>query len=129
MNPTRYGNETWDDNSVDTCNLPWRYQKLQLIARLLCCVSTLYVYMSKCCFTNVKSKHKERPRFNRLSVRIFPRLLKISKILINFIPEVQYPPLWWCWQSHSHHVSNNPPLWVSVATDYPKTSLMLHSYI
>ena len=42
---------------------------------LLCCVPTLYVHMSKCCFINVTSKHEERLIFDRLSVRVFLRLL------------------------------------------------------
>jgi len=53
--------------------------------RLLCCVSTLYVYMSKVLLINVKSKHEERLIFDRLFVRVFFRLLKLSKILINLI--------------------------------------------
>ena len=43
--------------------------------RFLCCVSTFYVYMSKCCFIDFKSKHKERLIFDRLFVRVFLRLL------------------------------------------------------
>jgi len=42
-------------------------------------VSTLYVHMSKCCFINVTSKHKERLIFDRLSVRVFLRLLNFPK--------------------------------------------------
>jgi len=61
--------------------------------RLLCCVPTLYVYMSKCYFINVKNKHEERLTFDRLFVRVFLRLLNFptsSKSLLH-----QYPPLWW----------------------------------
>jgi len=38
--------------------------------RLLCCVPTLYVYMSKCYFINVNSKHEERQRHERQVVGI-----------------------------------------------------------
>jgi len=47
--------------------------------RLLCCVPTLYVYMSKCYFINVKRKHEERHLFERLFVRVFLRLLNFPK--------------------------------------------------
>ena len=39
--------------------------------RLLCCVPTLYVYMSKCYFINIKSKHKERLIFDGCSLHLF----------------------------------------------------------
>ena len=37
----------------------------------------------------------------RLIVRVFLRLtaVEVSKVLIILIPQVQYPPLWWCWHS------------------------------
>jgi len=47
------------------------------------------MYLSKRHFINVKSKHKER-----LSVRVFLRLLNFQKVMIILIPQVQYPPLW-----------------------------------
>jgi len=31
--------------------------------RIPCCIPTLYVYMSMCCFINLKSKHEERLLF------------------------------------------------------------------
>jgi len=49
--------------------------------------------MSMCCFINVKRKHEERLIFDRLFVRVFLRLLKLSKILIILIAQFQYPPL------------------------------------
>ena len=36
---------------------------------------TLYVYMSKCCFIDFKSKHEERLIFDRLFVRVLLKLL------------------------------------------------------
>jgi len=53
--------------------------------RLLCCVPTLYVYMSKCCFINVKSKHEERLIFDRLFVRVFLYVLLLC--VKYYIPE------------------------------------------
>ena len=48
------------------------------IHHLLCCVLTLYVHISKFCFTNVKSKHEERLISDRLFVRVFLRRLNFQ---------------------------------------------------
>jgi len=58
--------------------------------RLLCCVPTLYVYMSKCYFINVKRKHEDSYLTDCKSI---PQAVKLSKILIILIAQFQYPPL------------------------------------
>ena len=92
---TRHGTNTRED----TCNIPigyeWRYQMFSF------CVSTLYMYLSERHFINSKSKHKER---------VFLRLLNFQKVMIILIWQVQYPPLWWCWQTHFHRISDSQPL-------------------
>jgi len=65
-------------------------QKLQIIV-FFAVFLTLYVHMSKCCFINVKNKHKERLIIDRLFVRVYLRLLNFPKIIL--IPQVQYPPI------------------------------------
>ena len=71
--------ETWEDNPVDTCDLPsgyeWRCQPLQVIVFFV----VVRPCMSKCCFINVTSKHGERLISDRLFVRVFLRLLNLPK--------------------------------------------------
>ena len=109
---TKNVTETWKDNLIYTCDLPtgceWRYQKLQVIV--------IFVVFRSCMCTCLSVAHQSKKQARR-KTHIWPtirksiiQIVKLSKILINLISQVQYPSLWWCWQSYSHRISNNPPL-------------------
>ena len=108
-----YGIETWEDNPEDTCDLcsgyAWRYLKLQVIVFFFvfpACMCTCLCVSHQC------KKQAQRKTHIWTTIRkSILQAVKFSKILINLISQVQYPPLWWCWyMSYLHRISNIPPL-------------------
>jgi len=67
IKPTRYVTETWEDNSVYTCDLPsrceWRYQQLQVIV--------FFVVFRPCMCTCLCVAH-QRKRQARRKTHIWP---------------------------------------------------------